>query len=102
MCCIFIFTFLPYFPLAFLCILTQTRAQIFVPVTVQMACLSGQTSPSVLHSQAGDGFGLAEVRKVKSGAGSIPSLRRVLCAYLLVGSAQEQLNEESRAVPPGP
>lgn len=56
----------------------------------------------MLHSQAGDGFGLAEVRKVKSGAGSIPSLPRVLCAYLLVGSAQEQLNEESRAVPPGP
>lgn len=54
------------------------------------------------HSPASSGFGLAEVRKVKSGAGSIPSPPRVLRANLLVGSAQEQLNEESRAVPPGP
>lgn len=54
------------------------------------------------HSPAGSRFGPAEVRKVKSGAARIPSLPRVLCANLLVGSAQEQLNEESRAVPPGP
>lgn len=47
-------------------------------------------------------IGVAEVRKVKSGAGSIPSLPRVLRANLLVGSALEQLNEESQAVPPGP
>ncbi|KAJ4948722.1 hypothetical protein JOQ06_020247, partial [Pogonophryne albipinna] len=33
---------------------------------------------------------------------SIPSPPRVLCANLLVGSAREQLNEESRAVSPGP
>lgn len=73
----------------------------FVRVTVQMA-LSGQTSPSLHRSPASSGFELAEVRKVKSGAGSIPSLPRILCANLLVGSAREQLNEESRAVPPGP
>lgn len=58
-------------------------------------CLFYLTSPSVHHSLASSGFGLAEVRKVKSRAGSIPSLPRVLCANLLVRSAQEQLNEES-------
>lgn len=47
-------------------------------------------------------FVLAGVRKVKSGDVSIPSLPRVLCTNLLVGSLQEQLNEENRVVPPGP
>lgn len=46
-------------------------------------------------------FRLSEVRKVKSGAGNIPSLPRVLEANLLLGSALEQLNEESLAVPVG-
>lgn len=48
------------------------------------------------------GFELAEVRKVKSKAGSIPFLSHVLCVNLLVGSAQEQLNEVPPVVPPGP
>ncbi|CAB1455938.1 unnamed protein product [Pleuronectes platessa] len=48
------------------------------------------------------GFARAEVRKVKSGPGSVPSPPRVPRANLLVGSVQEQLNEESAAVPPGP
>lgn len=64
--------------------------------------LSGPTSPSRHSSPASGGFGQAEVRKVKSGAGRIPSLPCMLCNNLLVGSEQEQLDEESRAVPPGP
>lgn len=70
-------------------------------MAVQMA-LSGSASPSLRCSPASSGFGLAEVRAVKSGLGSIPSLPCILCANLLVGSAQEQLSEGSRAVPPGP
>lgn len=59
-------------------------------VTGQMAALSGHTSLSVYHS-----LDCLRSEKVKSGAGSIPSLPRVLFANLLVGSAREQLNEES-------
>lgn len=64
--------------------------------------LSGRSSPSRHSFLPSGGFGQAEVRKVKSGAGRIPSLPCTLCNNLLVGSEQEQLDEENRAVPPGP
>ena len=74
-------------------------------VTAQMARFiwTDIASQSARGSPASGGFGPAEVRKSEiQGAGSIPSPPRVLRANLLVGSAREQLNEESRAVPPGP
>lgn len=102
LCSVFTLTCLPYNSRTFLCILSQIWAWILCVWLCRWCVLSGQTSPSEQRSPVSSGVVLAEVRKVKSGAGSIPSLPRVLCTNLLVGSAQEQLNEESRAVPPGP
>lgn len=75
-----------------MCVTVQMARFIWIDITV-----SQRTAPR----RAVD-LDWLRLEKVKSGAGSIPSLPRVLCANLLVGSAQEQLNEESRAVPPGP
>lgn len=89
--------------LEFLCIVSQIWAQILCTRSVQMACFIWIDITTFSAPLPGEQrIGLAEVRKVKSGAGSIPSLPRVLRANLLVGSALEQLNEESQAVLPGP